>query len=652
MTAPTKQPILADLICSLFRGRADHIAVGQQDGTFAPRSVPGGITAAMIAQHLAGSICYGFYNLDPESRCYASCIDIDNKPDRPNPQWREQVAAVYLALARMELRPVVELSQSGNGAHVWLFFDEPIAAAIVRTFWRGVEAMVGFKFVEIFPKQDSLSGKKLGNLVRYLLWKKSAFVDVEDEWATLDPVATLQQVKKIDLVELRFVAFENGITLPADDEDAQPEVQASTTTLSPRVKQLVTAPGSLLARRWAGDTEGLTDKSRSAVVQSIACELVRLYVPPRDVEAALRHWCEEKGYQKEAQAGWIDRTIASAYKFVGERPGKQESPKAESAVRSLVPVPISQLGSAESLKWIWIGYLALGHILLFTGLWKAGKTTLIAHLLKLFELGGELIGGILPVRVLYISEESTTLWARRRDDIGISDHVHFLCRPFLSRPSREDWEAFIDHLAGLVKSGRYDLVIFDTISTFWPVDNENDSAKVLTALMPLHALTRAGAAVMLVHHPRKGDGGEGQASRGSGALPGFVDTILELRRYRAEESDNRRRTLHAFSRFDETPPQAVIELGDSGFNSVGTVSEAKRQDRINALKEILPAEPPGMDVEEIIKNWSIEGVPKPAKRTLQSDLKHGVTQREWQSTGSGVKGDPFRYWATNSIRAS
>ncbi len=47
------------------------------------------------------------------------------------------------------------------------------------------------------------------------------------------------------------------------------------------------------------------------------------------------------------------------------------------------------------------------------------------------------------------------------------------------------------------------------------------------ALVPLHAITEAGAAVVIVHHPRKSDGAQGTAARGSGAISGFVDIIAD-----------------------------------------------------------------------------------------------------------------------------
>ncbi len=307
------------------------------------------------------------------------------------------------------------------------------------------------------------------------------------------------------------------------------------------------------------------------------------------------------------------------------------------------PVPLSQLGEGAPIPWLWDGYLAAGFITLLTGLWKGGKTTLVAWLLRLLGDGGELAGAVKPARVLVVSEESAGLWRRRRDGLAIGDHVHLLPRPFNVRPKLSQWEGFALHVAELVRATGYELVVLDTVPSFWPVTNENDASEVIAALTPLRAIADAGAAVLLTHHPRKGDAAEGQASRGSGALPGFVDVILELRRHDAGNREDRRRVLTSFSRFDETPPEVVIELGEDGYRLVGTKADARQTDRLCAIAELLPTDPPGLTGEELILTWPDTGPAKPGKRTLQLDLKAGAQSGRWMQLGSGTRNDPFRY---------
>lgn len=317
------------------------------------------------------------------------------------------------------------------------------------------------------------------------------------------------------------------------------------------------------------------------------------------------------------------------------------------------PVPLSQLSDEDDVEWDWHGYLAKRHISLFTGIWKAGKTTLIAHALRLFGEGGILVGAIRPGAVLVISEESTALWRRRRDQIRIGDHVHVICRPFKSRANAAEWSGLLRHVAELVRTRAYSVAIFDPLTALWPVADENDAAKVTDALLPLYEVTEAGASVMLVHHPRKGDGAEGQASRGSGALPGFVDIILELRRFNPGNRTDKRRVLTGYSRFDETPTEIVIELGDEGFHTVGTKRDASQSDRLSVLSQLIPAAEPGTTAKELHEKWpeAIAG-PKPAIRSIQIDLRAGVAAGCMIESGSGKKADPYRYRLKNPIRAS
>jgi hypothetical protein len=256
------------------------------------------------------------------------------------------------------------------------------------------------------------------------------------------------------------------------------------------------------------------------------------------------------------------------------------------------------------------------------------------------DSGGDVAGAVAPGRVLIVSEEGVTLWARRRDELDIGDHVEIIFRPFKAKPVWREWERFVEHVARLVRSRGYKLVVLDTLASLLPVKSENESAEVLRALVPLHQITESGAGLLLIHHPRKSDGDEGTASRGSGALPGWVDIIVELRRYAPNDRQDTRRTLVGLSRFDETPDELVVELSPDGYRTVGSKAEAKRCDRVVALREILPAEPPGMTAEEVRDAWSDGGVPKPGLRTIRGDLEQlaGVVV-----TGAGTKGDPKRY---------
>ena len=391
---------------------------------------------------------------------------------------------------------------------------------------------------------------------------------------------------------------------------------------------------------------GDDDAAGIAGAESLAAEIcqhcsVKVVVPPAKDVRAFVHRLRTAGKSSSAIRRRIERLVEGSRLF------------SKSEGRFPQPVPISQLPECEDVRWLWHGYLALGHVTLFVGYQKAGKTTLIVHFLQAIDKGGSVGSAVGPARVLVVSEESWALWKRRRKKYGLSDKVHLICRPLNGRPTSKHWAGFVRHLAALVKRHNYDAVLFDTISALWPVANENDASEVNDALRPLHAVCEAGAAVLLCHHIRKSDAAEGQASRGSGALTGFTDVNVEFRRYNPGDRHDRRRVLTGYSRFDETAAEMVLELTDDGYTTVGSKSDTRQCDRLNVIEGILPHAAPGMEAKDVRKAWPTDGTPKPGIRTAQGDLRHGVRKKMWVRTGKGARGDPHRFHRLdNSVPAS
>src|SRR5207244_12251994 len=84
--------------------------------------------------------------------------------------------------------------------------------------------------------------------------------------------------------------------------------------------------------------------------------------------------------------------------------------------------------------------------------------------------------------------------------------------------------------------------------------------KMLDCLLPLQALASLGPALWLMHHPAKGKRTDGQTARGSGALSGFADIVMEMSCYRRARSRDRRRRICAYSRSVETPRHLILDL--------------------------------------------------------------------------------------------
>src|SRR5437588_2117700 len=104
------------------------------------------------------------------------------------------------------------------------------------------------------------------------------------------------------------------------------------------------------------------------------------------------------------------------------------------APKSFTSLPMDQLdaaGTNPATDWLWHGYLARGNLTLLTSLWKAGKTTLLAGLLRGLAAGGTFLDcACAPAKALVVSEESPEHWAARLRTIPVGPHARLLARPF------------------------------------------------------------------------------------------------------------------------------------------------------------------------------------------------------------------------------
>ncbi len=154
--------------------------------------------------------------------------------------WIEEVEAMREICVLNGIDPLVERSRSGKGAHVWIFFDKPIAASLVRKFGyslldKGAEQvnLKSFKYYDrMLPAQDSLrDNSALGNLIALPLQGKalqdgnSAFVDFNwnaypDQWRILFSKPRLSQ----EFLEEKIKEWTNpieDIAANADESDRE-----------------------------------------------------------------------------------------------------------------------------------------------------------------------------------------------------------------------------------------------------------------------------------------------------------------------------------------------------------------------------------------------------------------------------------------------
>lgn len=310
------------------------------------------------------------------------------------------------------------------------------------------------------------------------------------------------------------------------------------------------------------------------------------------------------------------------------------------------PVYVSELSDEDgTINYTWDGCIAKGHITLLSALMKAGKSTFIGHFLRCLQAGEPFIGrATKKSNTLVVTEESKALWCERRDALCLDDHLSVLCRPLIAKPNFADWMDFVVHVQDHAVERQCDLVVFDTLGAFAPWKSENDAAEVQGTMNVLTRLTEAGLAVLLVHHIGKVDGREGKAARGSTALAGAVDVLLELRRYKADEPKDRRRVLRGLGRFDGVPEEVVITLKEdgTGYTAEGDRKAIAACELNAAILGVLPVAPPGMKADEVHAGLPESG--RPRRGDVMTALRAGAGAGLWMTAGQGKPSDPRRFW--------
>lgn len=162
------------------------------------------LTKEDVLAHLQGnsynaSDVIGVYPLMKNGTCRFLVFDFDNHEKNAEENdfanvddtWIEEVEAMRSICTLNGIDPLVERSHSGRGAHIWIFFDKPILASLVRRFGtalldKGAEQvnLKSFKYYDrMLPAQDKLPEDGIGNLIALPLQGQalrngnSAFVD-------------------------------------------------------------------------------------------------------------------------------------------------------------------------------------------------------------------------------------------------------------------------------------------------------------------------------------------------------------------------------------------------------------------------------------------------------------------------------------------
>ncbi len=152
------------------------------------------LTDDVMTDHLRGLITVGLHPLMGGDTCRLLECDFDG------PGWELDARAYWEVCEASGVAAALERSRSGNGAHVWTFFEAPVPAASARAVGAALlrEAMALrveldlASYDRLFPSQDYLpAGKTFGNLIALPLqrecrrWRQGTTVFIDPR--TLEP---------------------------------------------------------------------------------------------------------------------------------------------------------------------------------------------------------------------------------------------------------------------------------------------------------------------------------------------------------------------------------------------------------------------------------------------------------------------------------
>jgi len=208
----------------------DRKKVDQKTRKFFP------LTDTVVEDHLLGRDTIGIYPLLPDETCCFLAVDFDKKT------WEYDSLAFLETCRELSVPAALERSRSGNGGHIWIFFDHALPAItarklgcmiLTRTMERRHQLGLD-SYDRFFPNQDTMPKGGLGNLIALPLQftprksGNSVFIDSDfhpypDQWQFLSTLRrmTASAAEKI-VAEAQRKGDLIGVRISiADDEDAQ-----------------------------------------------------------------------------------------------------------------------------------------------------------------------------------------------------------------------------------------------------------------------------------------------------------------------------------------------------------------------------------------------------------------------------------------------
>jgi hypothetical protein len=382
---------------------------------------------------------------------------------------------------------------------------------------------------------------------------------------------------------------------------------------------------------------------RNVSLFSYACALRRAGL---DFEDILRHLRQMNTDPNKVAVPLPQRELehiaASACRYDAGNGSRPDAPPAEAAQGSqgssvqtnifavgtklLSPADLLACPAAEGLESLPVlgqeGVVIRGWSHLLAAPPKCGKTELLWACAQEWDAQG--------VRVLWVSEETESIWAERlRRDNASPTHVRWLMAAGMRA---EGILAAIREVASA-----FDVVVVDTLRHLFQVD-EGDNAAIARTISSLDEAIGRDKTRIYVHHCRKLPGQHGERTAGGLAFVGGVDRQLELS---WDEHDDNRRLLKGVSRICPVP-ELLLAWEDGRLKVLGhprAIELAQVRERVLAV----------LDWEWRTTAQVIDslGEPRPSDQQVRAALKslaqEGAIERDPPISQGEARGRAHRW---------
>ncbi|MEI7512998.1 MAG: DEAD/DEAH box helicase family protein [bacterium] len=156
----------------------------------------------VLSNHLNGKETIGIYPILPDNTSYFIVADFDEA------DWKADSQKFITECAKVNLKAYTEISRSGNGAHVWIFFADAypcwksrvITLELIRKTFHYSEFSKEISFDRLFPNQDTITDGGFGNLIALPLQGERVnhgtsvfcdstnFIPHQDQWEFLQAI--------------------------------------------------------------------------------------------------------------------------------------------------------------------------------------------------------------------------------------------------------------------------------------------------------------------------------------------------------------------------------------------------------------------------------------------------------------------------------